>query len=385
MEKRRVLLVDDEDLFVSSVRDHLSLEYPDLEVETAADGREALDLLEAGDIDLVATNVRMPDRDGLGLLAYITSFGLKIPVIVLSASITAELVEAALASGALAVLGKPVDLGKLSRAIEDGLEGVGAGKLKGISLTGFLQLLQMELKTCRLDIRFGLERAVLYFSRGELIHAVKGELVGDLVMEEVVAWDAVEIRMQGDPWLRPRTIEKPLTHLLLDSAKAVDERFRSGLEQTESVPSLVAPASPLPSPSPSVADAGQLLEETLWNLGALRGLTAAALVRSDDGRLWTLGSMAGGNLEDAVRSCATALEAQELVLDESRGKAEPIQEVMVNLSGVFLLIHRLGCLGVLLTIFEHEKANLSLARRAMAEAIEHLESALAREWREVIS
>lgn len=62
---RRVLVVDDEPEIVQVLADILRV--GGHQVETAANGVEALARLEAGDIELVISDIRMPELDGVGL------------------------------------------------------------------------------------------------------------------------------------------------------------------------------------------------------------------------------------------------------------------------------------------------------------------------------
>ena len=66
-EARRacILVVDDEPLVVALLEDFLRLE--GYEVETAKNGRDALAKIEARSNDLVLSDLRMPELDGVGL------------------------------------------------------------------------------------------------------------------------------------------------------------------------------------------------------------------------------------------------------------------------------------------------------------------------------
>ncbi len=65
--KRRILAVDDMEFNRHYLRK--ILESNDLEVEIVADGRSAWDRLKAQKFHLVITDLRMPELDGLELLA----------------------------------------------------------------------------------------------------------------------------------------------------------------------------------------------------------------------------------------------------------------------------------------------------------------------------
>jgi YesN/AraC family two-component response regulator len=64
----RILLVDDDPEVVSGLRRMLKAAEPSWEIRTAKNGREALELVEAELIDVIVTDLNMPEVDGFQLL-----------------------------------------------------------------------------------------------------------------------------------------------------------------------------------------------------------------------------------------------------------------------------------------------------------------------------
>jgi two-component system response regulator MprA len=77
-----VLYADDEPALRELVQNHLSLE--GYEVETAGDGAEAIRILEKTRIDLAILDIHMPNVDGIEVLKYMKSHGIKSRLIVLT-------------------------------------------------------------------------------------------------------------------------------------------------------------------------------------------------------------------------------------------------------------------------------------------------------------
>lgn len=67
-DRKRVLLVDDEDVFVEQIKEALDQSHPEFIIDTAGDGLLALEKLESTHFDIVITDMRMPRMDGLSLL-----------------------------------------------------------------------------------------------------------------------------------------------------------------------------------------------------------------------------------------------------------------------------------------------------------------------------
>jgi len=121
--KRRlktVLVVDDE----ASIRETLQqiLTYEKYGVQTAASGREALQLLAAEPVDVVLLDVKMPEMDGFEVLAAMAQEGHDVPVIVISGHGTIETAVEAVKSGAYDFLEKPLDRSRLLVTLQNCLD-----------------------------------------------------------------------------------------------------------------------------------------------------------------------------------------------------------------------------------------------------------------------
>ena len=114
----RVLVVDDDVPVLETLCDLIA----DLGHESvpAAGGREALALLAARPYDVVITDLFMPEMNGLELIRHLRELSPEIPVILLTATATPEVVTVLRATNILC-LRKPVDLVELAAAIRQRL------------------------------------------------------------------------------------------------------------------------------------------------------------------------------------------------------------------------------------------------------------------------
>ncbi|HDQ03773.1 MAG TPA: response regulator [Deltaproteobacteria bacterium] len=116
-----VLIVDDEEPFVLSLADGLSVYKNFFNLRTAPNGAEAVKILKLSTIDLVITDLSMPKMDGFELLAYMNRNYPKIPVILMTAYGTPKIEEIVQNMGIFRYLEKPLDINSIADNIFDAL------------------------------------------------------------------------------------------------------------------------------------------------------------------------------------------------------------------------------------------------------------------------
>ena len=114
---RRILVVDDE----QNMRNALSilLEKHNYEVCTAPDGREAIAAIEGGEvIDLIITDLKMPNVDGIGVLKYLREKKHRIPLVLITAFGSIEAAVGAMKMGAADFITKPFNKDVICHVID---------------------------------------------------------------------------------------------------------------------------------------------------------------------------------------------------------------------------------------------------------------------------
>jgi len=102
-----ILIVDDEKNYPRILG--AVLEEEGFEILTANSGKEALELLEVSDVDLVLTDMKMPSMDGIDLLERIKTREPDLPVIMMTAHGTVDKAVEAMQKGAYSYILKPFD------------------------------------------------------------------------------------------------------------------------------------------------------------------------------------------------------------------------------------------------------------------------------------
>ncbi len=114
-----ILVVDDE----KNIREGLgrSLEMDGYNILLAGNGKEGLELININEIDLVISDLKMPEMSGDELLEKITASNPTVPVIILTGHGTIESAVNAMRDGAFDFLTKPVNLDRLSLLVKRAL------------------------------------------------------------------------------------------------------------------------------------------------------------------------------------------------------------------------------------------------------------------------
>lgn len=119
MEKIKLLIVDDQTLMRDGLKSVLSLEKDFEVIGTAANGVEALKMIEKTIPDLVLLDIRMPEMDGVTCIKNIKRMYPNMKVIMLTTFNDEEYIIDALANGASGYFLKDIEMETLIQSIRD--------------------------------------------------------------------------------------------------------------------------------------------------------------------------------------------------------------------------------------------------------------------------
>jgi DNA-binding NarL/FixJ family response regulator len=113
----KIAIVDDHAIVRAGLRQYLS-EQVDLQViAEASNGREALDIVRQGQVDVMVMDLSMPDQSGVDALAGIRARAPELPVLILSGFPEAHYATTLLRQGASGYLNKECDPEEIVTAI----------------------------------------------------------------------------------------------------------------------------------------------------------------------------------------------------------------------------------------------------------------------------
>ncbi|WP_417911545.1 response regulator transcription factor [Candidatus Electronema sp. TJ] len=208
---KQVLIVDDDQHLLHSIQAGLE-NNSSLRVRTAADGKEVLDIIDSGGLDLVMIDLNMPDMDGLQLLAALSDFSIM-------TGFGSPMLRQA---GAPSVLEKPLER-EISKAL------TGGASCCRLPLEIFLQLVGMEHKTIHIKVfRPDGRGGSLFFRAGLLIDAELDGLTGDSAMLTMLEWQDFTLSLKEYSPLFPELrINSALAYFLLQTSCRLDQHRHS--------------------------------------------------------------------------------------------------------------------------------------------------------------
>ncbi len=115
-DQRTILLADDDVALLEVLQEFLQLQ--DFKVVPCVNGREALTRLKQEPVDLVLTDMYMPELTGIELIERVRRYDHKVPIILLTGYSTVELTIDALRAGATNFIVKPFNLEDMLKIVQ---------------------------------------------------------------------------------------------------------------------------------------------------------------------------------------------------------------------------------------------------------------------------
>jgi CheY-like chemotaxis protein len=217
-----VLLVEDD----ASVRSALErrLHAAGIHVVSVASVRGAIERLRDDAVDVVLTDLRLPDGDGDGLLLWLGSNSPSTRVVVLSAFVTPEFRRRFPESETLRVLEKPADLDELIRVL------VGFGPRRGVygnsievELFDYVQMIAVSGRDKLIEVRTPDGSGHVWFEHGDVVHAEFSGLRGETAFYRLLASGRGSFREQVFAPPAQHSVTRSSTALLMEAARLADE------------------------------------------------------------------------------------------------------------------------------------------------------------------
>lgn len=223
---KRVLIVDDEEDLTWSIEQHLKKDSRHYELYSVNSGQAALDLLSQVPIDLVVSDIRMPEISGLDLLIDIREKYPATKVIIMTAYGSSEIQNEASERGCFQYIEKPFEISELRRLIMAGVEDQKGfeGRVSDFQLSDLIQMNCLGRLTNALYIEKGMQRGMIFIEDGTITHSEVGNVQGEEAFYEIMSWEGGSFKVHRGEKSKKETILKGWQGLLIESLRLKDER-----------------------------------------------------------------------------------------------------------------------------------------------------------------
>ena len=234
----KVLLVDDNPMVLGMLRQALS---PLATISTATDGADAL--LKAVDEppDLLISDYQMPGMDGRQLVEKLKSRPATASTSVILLASKSDIADKlSMQEPVDDLLEKPffikeattrikrvidkIALEKMAKEAPGG--SVFRGSLTQMNVIDLVQSLEMGRKSCSLILTHEGERCEMFFTEGQIRHAIYGSLVGDGAVYKVLSWTGGNFQIDFDGRSDQQTTTLSTQGLLMEGLRLIDEANR---------------------------------------------------------------------------------------------------------------------------------------------------------------
>jgi CheY-like chemotaxis protein len=231
LANRYLALIVDADPEESTVLE-LRMTEQGFDVKTARSVDQALKFLQAGDVDLVVSELEMPQHDGFVLLSEARKqpWGKDVPWVIHTRKQGRAEAQKAFELGVVdfVVKGSSTDVlvAKLKSLLDQratkGARGV-SGNLGEMALPELVQVLARSRKSGKLKIRAGNDMGEIHFADGDVVNALWGKLRGEDAFYDMLRLNDGDFGF--DPSFKPtgRVIQADTDSLLLEGMRRLDE------------------------------------------------------------------------------------------------------------------------------------------------------------------
>lgn len=220
---KNVLIVDSDQVMLRTLTALLKSQGGFLNVLAATNTRKSLELLQNTPVDIVITAIRLPKVDGFRIVAKLTKDYPLIKVIIITKD-AHPLLRASIKRFPTAThLDQSDDISMLTKRVFTELQIDYGGGVRGINLSSFLQMMELENCTCNLRVTSKNLVGSLWLKNGELIAAESQTAEGKEAALDILSWKNVFIDIDYTPCEVEEQISTPLMRLLLESSQYYDE------------------------------------------------------------------------------------------------------------------------------------------------------------------
>jgi CheY-like chemotaxis protein len=221
---KNILVVDNDPIMLHTFVGLLKSQSGFFRILSAANIQAAMETLAGQEVHILITGMHMSEMDAFELLSLL---GAKYPqtrVIVMTNNASSMFRAKIRQMPSVIHFDQALDVSMLTKRIFTELQIDYGGQVRGITLSSFLQMLELEGRSCALRVSAKGKVGTIYIRHGKPAAAKMGLLAGKAAAVHILTWENVMIDIDYAPGEITREIDTPLMNLLLESGRIVDEK-----------------------------------------------------------------------------------------------------------------------------------------------------------------
>ncbi len=224
---KNILVVDTDPIMLHTFVGILKSQSSFLRVLSAPNIKAAMDALGNNDIHILITGMHMSEMEAFELLSATGSQFPQTRVFVMTNNASSMFRTKVKQMASVIHFDQALDISMLTKRIFTELQIDYGGQIRGISLSSFLQMIELERRSCALYITAKGKVGTINIANGKPVAAKMGLLEGKSAALHILTWENVLIDIDYAPCEITREIDTPLMNLLLESGRIVDEKQSS--------------------------------------------------------------------------------------------------------------------------------------------------------------
>jgi CheY-like chemotaxis protein len=227
--RHKILILDDDPVFLELYKEWLSQLPSKPDIQTSTSGARAMALLEAEPFRVLICDLKMPQMDGLQVLAIVRRRFPELRTVVMTGVQDEEFRSRAYALGVDLFWLKPdtqQNMQMFLECLESLLGRDNESGFRGIQSKSLMDILQMEClsqSSTLFRITRGSSVGRIWILNGDLIDAETEGARGEAAFRRILSWKSGTFETLPAEPERERTITKSINALLLETAQAIDE------------------------------------------------------------------------------------------------------------------------------------------------------------------
>jgi CheY-like chemotaxis protein len=223
---KNILIVDSDSITLNIIIGLLKCQGNFFNVLSTTSSRVSLETIDSEAIDMVVTGLHLPEIANVELMTKIERCYPQIRMIIITAGASQMLRTKAKQRKNIILFDQALDVALLVQRIFSELNIEYGGQIRGVSLPSFLQMMELENRSCSLNVTAKGRTGRLYLRKGVPITAKFGKLTGRRAALQILTWKNVTIDIDYKTLDCSREITKPLMSLIMESGRLIDEEQR---------------------------------------------------------------------------------------------------------------------------------------------------------------